>query len=113
MAPTTLEAALAAIDSRLGIVAVAKPVLTEAQRKREFASHQRRVGADGIRELRRRRGWCAAVETVNPGVTQFYRYGADYRAAVAKYALSCRRRANEASAQARALEAAATMKKAA
>lgn len=111
--PKTTSEMFAAIDRAFGCVSKPAAQKSEAQRKREFASHQRRVGAEGIRELRRRRRWIADVSNVQPGIGQFYRYSDDYRAAVIKYALSCRRRANDAAAEARALEASAQVKKAA
>lgn len=80
---------------------------TKPERLRALAKTQRREGMAGIRRLRNERRWAAAVERINPGVSRFYGvpHSAEARADAARYALSCRRRANAAAAEARALEA--------
>ena len=91
------------------------PLAPKAERLRKLAAVQRREGMAGISRLRSERRWIAKLSQTNPGVGRFYGvpHSAEARADAARYALSCRRRANEAAAEARALEMAATMKKAA
>lgn len=88
---------------------------TKPERLRQLAKVQRSEGMASIRRLRQERRWIAKLQTVNPGVGQFYGvpHSAEVRADAARYALSCRRRANNAAAEARALEAADQAKKAA
>lgn len=83
------------------------PLAPKAERLRALAKTQRREGMAGIRRLRKERRWIADVSKVQPGVGLFYGvpHSAEARADAARYALNCRRRANEAAAEARALEA--------
>lgn len=85
---------------------------TKPERLRALATVQRREGMAGIRRLRTERGWIAQLSKTNPGVGRFYGvpHSAEARADVARYALSCRRRANAAAAEARALEASDALK---
>lgn len=110
---TTTEAAK--LQAWIAAAAQPAPLAPKAERLRSLAKTQRREGIAGIRRLRKERRWIADVSQVQPGVGLFYGvpHSAEVRADVASYALSCRRRANEAAAEARALEAAATMMKAA
>lgn len=80
---------------------------TKSESLRQLAKVQRREGMAGIRRLRKERRWIAQLSKTNPGAGRFYGvpHTAEARADVARYALSCRRRANAAAAEARALEA--------
>jgi len=100
---------LETLSSRLAEAAQPAPLAPKAERLRKLAKVQRSEGMAGIRHLRNERRWIAKLQGTNPGVGRFYGvpHSAEVRADAARYALSCRRRANAAAAEARALEASA------
>lgn len=110
-----MAANLSALEAAMAAHLAPARVLTKAERLRKLATTQRRSGMASIRRLRTDRQWLASLEKINPGVSRFYGvpHSAETRAETAIWALKCRTRANEAAAEARALELAALTKKAA
>jgi hypothetical protein len=98
--PSALEAALAVLNRPV-------PVRTQAQHLRHFAAVQRSQALASLLTVTQTRRWAAKVAAYNSGVRTFYGVpaSAETRASVARFAQSCRKRANEACAKARALEA--------
>lgn len=100
-----LVAALALLDAP-------RPARMQAEHLRHFAAVQRRQGMGYIHEIGHTRRWATEVSTkYNPGVGLFY--GADnveYRAKALKFALRCRKLANKAAAEARAIESRPTVR---
>lgn len=110
-----MAANLETLQSWIAEAAKPAPLAPKAERLRRLANVQRREGMASIRRLRTERRWIADVSKMQRGVGLFFGvpHSAVTRADAARYALDCRRRANEAAAEARALEAAAVSKKAA
>lgn len=98
--PSALEAALAKHVAPV-------PVRTQAQELRQFAAVQRRQALATLLTVTQTRRWAAKVAAYNSGVRTFYGVpaSAETRASVARFAKSCRMRANKACAEARELEA--------
>lgn len=99
-AQSALEVALNKWDRPL-------PVRTQAEQLRHFASVQRRQALASLLTVTQTRRWAAKVSAYNSGVRTFYGVpaSAETRASVARFAQSCRMRANKACAEARELEA--------
>lgn len=104
MQPATQPSAL---EARLAVLNRPVPVRTQAEELRHFAAVQRRQALASLLTVTQTRRWAAKVAAFNSGVRIFYGVpaSAETRASVARFAKSCRMRANKACALARELEA--------